>query len=355
LGVRRRVGSCVLGHGVSIKRINRLLPRMPERGDINAIDGKVFRKYNGSYWVKIYDPCFTPDKLEDNFDDAIINTSGREPYTKNNTIANDIKKNLPNLLWVIPGKVAVVVEIDEDSNYNNETSYEVKKIIDQNKAIRMLEGCENMRVCTIRVNTGAYDGGDITQKDRVDNVVRLLHFILDVYADEIEGEDDDENNTNPLKAIVTPYHSDNDENKQKVTDTVEFCYYHSKSWNHIDAHKLEFHCEELYLHEPWEWNSHEYRAYYYRKTIERRREYSLKYHWKKWGVTGNIDTIYGRWLNATKCEVCGVKFEDTLSIKCMDHDHDTGEFRHILCSSCNNHDYFKKVLAMKSPENSNRP
>jgi len=329
---------------------------MPERGDIRAIDGNIFSKYDGFEWVRIYDPCFVPEKINDNFDDAIIKSFGHEPYTNNNIIANGIvsdciQNHLPNLLWIIPGKVAVVVEIDEDSNYNRETSLEVQKIIHQNKAIRILKGCANTRVCTIRINPDAYDGGDITQKERVDNVVRLLNSILNGYEDE---DKDDENNRND---IVTPYHSDNEnddeENKQKVMDSVIFCYYDSKSWNHIDAHKLEFHCEKLYSHEPWEWNSREYRGYYYQKTVEKQREYSLKYHWKKWGVTGDIDAIYSRWLNATKCEVCGVKFKDTLSVKCMDHDHDTGEFRYILCSSCNNHDYFKKVLAMKSIENSN--
>lgn len=370
---------------------------MPTRGDIREIDGRIFSKYNGFYWVRIYDPFFTSEKkLDANFDEAIIKTIGHEPYTKNNTIANDIKKHLPNLLWVIPGKIAVVIEIDEDSNYNHETSYEVKKIIDQNKAIRMLEGCANMRVCTIRVNPDAYDGGDIIQKERVDNVARLLHSILDVYGDEIEDEDedeDDENNRNPLKAIVTPYNSDNDEdedddgeNKQKIRDSVTFCYYNSKSWNHIDAHKLEFHCEELYLHEPWEWNSREYRAYYYHKTIERRRdydkkhydvfgkkrpeatmtnykydgnkekqqEYNRKYNWKRMGVIGDLDAIHDRWLNTINCEACGIRLGGHSSqMKCMDHDHDTGEFRYILCMSCNNHDRWKEVLNMKSPKNSN--
>jgi hypothetical protein len=63
-------------------------------------------------------------------------------------------------------------------------------------------------------------------------------------------------------------------------------------------------------------------------------------NWKRSDVKGDLEALYDRWLNETNCEVCGVSFEGIK--KCLDHDHKTGEFRFILCVSCNNHDFWKK-------------
>lgn len=37
---------------------------------------------------------------------------------------------------------------------------------------------------------------------------------------------------------------------------------------------------------------------------------------------------------AKNCEICGVEF-DKENVKCMDHNHWTGELRYVACSSCN--------------------
>ena len=66
--------------------------------------------------------------------------------------------------------------------------------------------------------------------------------------------------------------------------------------------------------------------------------------WKRRGVVGDLEAIHDRWEQATNCEVCGVSFEGVK--KCMDHDHDTGEFRQILCASCNNRDSWKKKIEL---------
>ncbi len=64
---------------------------------------------------------------------------------------------------------------------------------------------------------------------------------------------------------------------------------------------------------------------------------------KNWRTRGlnmsNFDRIYERYLNAERCELCNKEFvmlQCGYSNKCMEHNHDTGEFRSICCRSCNN-------------------
>ena len=69
--------------------------------------------------------------------------------------------------------------------------------------------------------------------------------------------------------------------------------------------------------------------------------------WKTKGAIGDLKTFYDeRYLPATQCEVCEKVFK-SMRDKYMDHCHDTGEIRYVLCCSCNTHDYWKKVLDRK--------
>jgi len=164
----------------------------------------------------------TPERIEITFGNMIIEAFGYEPNARDKTMAsgsacNGLQNRRPDLIWVYPGKVAVVVEIDEDSHSSRESSCELRKISEQNEAIQLLEGCECIPVYTIRVNPDAYDGGNVIKKERAEKVAGLLGDIL-------HGEREYEQN-GYMKVI--------------------FCYYHSKSRHHIDAHKAEFDCEEL--------------------------------------------------------------------------------------------------------------
>ena len=66
--------------------------------------------------------------------------------------------------------------------------------------------------------------------------------------------------------------------------------------------------------------------------------------WKYQGLLMNTYwdyvTIYYHWLVSTHCEKCNLEFTEgnTRFKKCMDHNHNTGEYRNILCHVCNVND-----------------
>ena len=72
--------------------------------------------------------------------------------------------------------------------------------------------------------------------------------------------------------------------------------------------------------------------------------------WKKKGlINDDYSKLYDDYLLCSKCDVCNKEFK-TRQNKCMDHCHTTGLFRHFLCQSCNNHDYWKKVINDKETQ-----
>jgi hypothetical protein len=72
--------------------------------------------------------------------------------------------------------------------------------------------------------------------------------------------------------------------------------------------------------------------------------------WKRRGVKhDNFDELYTIYLNCTNCMVCDKKFKNTRD-RCLDHSHETGLYRNVLCQSCNNRDHWKKVIEQQQKE-----
>lgn len=77
----------------------------------------------------------------------------------------------------------------------------------------------------------------------------------------------------------------------------------------------------------------------YNHTPARKKTYTIG-NWKKRGLIGNYDEIYERYINTDNCDNCNIKLckcgdSTNNNFKVMDHSHITGEFRNILCNSCN--------------------
>ena len=103
----------------------------------------------------------------------------------------------------------------------------------------------------------------------------------------------------------------------------------------------------------WREKNKEYQKTYQKNNEDRLKEYRqtdifiksrLISDWKRRGVICNsFDELYDKYLNSSKCDLCNSHFENSF-YKCLDHDHNTGEFRNVLCRTCNNMDNWKKSL-----------
>ena len=94
------------------------------------------------------------------------------------------------------------------------------------------------------------------------------------------------------------------------------------------------------------YQNNKHKSYYQRDTYKDTPQYKKSHtisNWKTRGVVGDYDEMYNIYLNTNKCDVCHYVFDET-NKKCLDHDHDTGLFRQILCHRCNLHDNWKKII-----------
>lgn len=93
----------------------------------------------------------------------------------------------------------------------------------------------------------------------------------------------------------------------------------------------------------------EYRKEWYQKNKEKRQKYRQTEIYKKtnritkWKSRGvihqNFDELYEKYINTEYCQLCDVKLTEdknnTKTTRCLDHCHETGQFRNVLCNACN--------------------
>ena len=121
-----------------------------------------------------------------------------------------LEKRRPDFIYVLPN-VVIVIEIDEGSHAHYESSCEMAKICQQNAAIQLCEGLENVDVITIRLNPDAYHIGKVSRETRAKAVADRVNELIDEYHDKLYER--------------TGY------------QRVEYYYYHEKAQHHIDAQK----------------------------------------------------------------------------------------------------------------------
>tara|TARA_R110001606_G_scaffold296546_1_gene444337 strand:+ start:81 stop:530 length:450 start_codon:yes stop_codon:yes gene_type:complete len=72
------------------------------------------------------------------------------------------------------------------------------------------------------------------------------------------------------------------------------------------------------------------------------RKYDIIQNWKKSGVKyDDFDELYYVYIRTLKCSACNKDFKNSF-YRCLDHDHETGLFRAIVCRSCNGGDSYIK-------------
>jgi len=81
----------------------------------------------------------------------------------------------------------------------------------------------------------------------------------------------------------------------------------------------------------------------YRQTPNGIKVYTIS-NWKKIGlIHDNYDKLYEHYINTTECNVCNKTFKNTKD-RHLDHDHNNGQFRYVLCNSCNTKDNWKNKI-----------
>ena len=64
------------------------------------------------------------------------------------------------------------------------------------------------------------------------------------------------------------------------------------------------------------------------------------YNWKKSGlIYDDYDELYEVYIKTMECGHCKTEFTKN-NCRCLDHNHETGLFRKIVCNRCNNQDIY---------------
>jgi len=85
--------------------------------------------------------------------------------------------------------------------------------------------------------------------------------------------------------------------------------------------------------------NNKYRLSRYHLEWSKKNESKVKIsQWKRMGLISNdYDLLFNKWKNTKNCENCNMELTDgnLKTSRCLDHSHITGEYRNILCKSCN--------------------
>ena len=129
------------------------------------------------------------------------------------------------------------------------------------------------------------------------------------------------------------YHKNKEKNKERYRESSHK-YYHENKEKNKEKNKESSH---KYYCENKEKEAQRKKAYY--QTERGIKSYRID-KWKRRGVIcENFDNLYDYVINCKNCENCDIELtvdrHNTATTRCLDHCHETGEFRDVLCHSCN--------------------
>jgi len=71
-------------------------------------------------------------------------------------------------------------------------------------------------------------------------------------------------------------------------------------------------------------------------------KYNMIYNWKKSGlICDDYNALYETYIGTAECQHCQIEFTKK-NKRCLDHSHETGLFRKIVCHRCNVMDSYIK-------------
>ena len=121
----------------------------------------------------------------------------------------------------------------------------------------------------------------------------------------------------------------NENNKEKINERKRIYYQNNK--------EKEKERVRVYNENNKEKEKERLRAY--GQTEQGKRSYRIR-KWRHRGIVcENFDNLYDYFINCKDCEECGIELNvdkrRTSTTRCLDHCHESGEFRNVLCHSCN--------------------